>query len=114
MECYRHQTPFFGFIGLPHLLIETLILLVFFTDTKHFLSGFSCVVSVGKPLTVESSMQGLGHLGGNLAAVDGLAVDPCNGGHILRSLHPSLQLQGHNAHAFQLLQIGNQTVVPQA
>ena len=109
-----HQAVFRALIALPGLFDPCGIITLVGTDAEHGLSDVLPVVAVGEALTIEGSEQLIHLIGGDEACVDGLPVDPGDGGYVLCPLHAALQLQGCNAHFLQILQVMHQTVVLQA
>ena len=71
------------------------------------------VITVGEALAVESCVQSLHHIVGDILLVQGSAVNTGDGGHILRPFHPAFQLNGSHTHGTQILQMFHKTVVLQ-
>ena len=113
-EFHGNQAVFHGLIALPGGLCPGGILGLVLPDAEHPRAEVSGIIAVGEALAVEGIQQGLLHIAGHIALVQGLPVDPGDGGHIFGLLHPALQLQGGHAHLLQILQIVHQAVVLQA
>ena len=113
-ESHRNQRRFAGLISLAHLPQPCAVFLFLLPDAKHLGAGIGGEVTVGKALAVKGGVQLLLHMLGNVAAIQRLAVDLGYSGHILRPLHPALQLQRGNTHILNILQVMHQTVVLQA
>ena len=109
-----NQLGFPRFKGLPRGLKPLGIVPGILTDAEHLPVHPAGIVAVGEALPVEGGHQGVHHRPGDIFFVHGLAVDRGDGGDVLRLFHPALQLHGHHAHGFQLLQIVDKTVVLQA
>ena len=109
-----YQLGLAGFVGITGSLEPLGIFLGVLPDAEHFAVDATGIVAVGKALTVECGHQGIHHAGGNIGLVQRLAVDGGDGCHVFRLLHAAFQLDGGNAHFFQLLQVMHQAVVLQA
>ena len=98
-----NQGRFPGFVGLAQLLEKGGIFPGVLPDAEHFLSQSAVIIALGKALAVEGVQKGLFHVPGHHIGVQGLPINPGDRRYVLRPLHPSLQLQGGNAHLFQPL-----------
>lgn len=102
-------------ILLPGLGKEPLGDLLLFPDAEHLRAGFSHVIAVGKALTVEGGGQFVELLLGGLTALpESVGIDPGDNGHILRTLHPALDLGAGHPHLLQLPEVMDQGHILQA
>ena len=83
-------------------------------DAEHVLF-VPVEIALGKALAGEGLLQQLHLLLGGLAVLlQGLGIDAGDDGHVLRPLHPALDLHAGHAHFLQLPEPGGQAVVLQA
>ena len=113
-EFQVYQGCFAAFVALAGGLEEFLVLGGILVDAEHLSVHLALVVSGGKALAVEGGVEGVHHLLGYRRTVNGLAVHLGHGGHVLRPLHPALQLQRGHAHGLNVLDVLHQAVVLQA
>ena len=114
MHRHIHQWVFRPLIALAGCAHPGGFVALVLPNAKHIVARPPGIITVRKTLAVKGRHQGIHHLLGQLFAIQCPAVHIGDDCHIFRPLHPTFQLQRCYAHAVELPQMGDQTVVLQA
>ena len=111
VEPHRHSGIFAPLVSLAGIGEEFFVFLVIHVDAEHMVSCFSKIITLGKALTGEGSLQLLHVLFRHRLPIEDRAVDSCDHRHILGSLHAAFDLQASDTHGFEFLQVLHKAVV---
>ena len=111
LEPHRNPGYLAGFVAGAGLGQQLFVFPFAGTDAQHGAVHLILQIPVGKALARENTLELLQVLAGDGLTVQGRPVNAGRHGHIFRPLHTALQLQGVDAHGFQLQKVLNGAVV---
>ena len=114
IEVYGHELRLAVFIGRAGCGEEVLRILALLPGAEHVRPGLAEVIALGEALAREHALELLHVLLRHALAAERRAVGLRDHRDILRPLHAAFDFNGGHAHALQVAQIFNETVVLQA